>query len=188
MYTHHFLDLNALAPLLEEVASLRADFGPRVNHRINLVDSVACVDSFMAPLVAGYNQQHRWPAECQVFKTAKNMRLEDLWVNYMGPGQATPIHNHGGVISFCMWLRVPYTRSMELDATPWIPRSDNINGDFAFHTVGDRGIRTIPLGVDRSWENSVAIWPAHLHHSVFPFYSSNELRISVAGNYWFDVD
>jgi hypothetical protein len=82
---------------------------------------------------------------------------------------------------------VPYTRDAELAVAPWIPEGNNIHGDFAFHTVTDRGIKTIPLGVDSTWEGVVAMWPAYLNHSVFPYYSTDELRVSVAGNFWFDV-
>jgi hypothetical protein len=91
-------------------------------------------------------------------------------------------------MSFCIWLQVPYTRLDEQRACPWIPPENLINGEFALHTINnDEGIRTIPLGIDQHKEGMIALWPAYLHHSVFPFYSSNALRISVAGNYYFDV-
>jgi len=178
-----------LQPLLDEVAVLEqtTQFGPVVNHRLYLESSKQYMDQFLAPHVAEFNREHRWPSELQVFRAQKNLRLEDLWVNFMGPGTCTPIHNHGGCVSWCLWLRVPYVRASELAACPFIPEGNNINGDFAFHTVTDRGIKTLPLGVDKTWEGTLAMWPAYLHHSVFPYYSTDTLRVSVAGNFWFDV-
>lgn len=179
-----------LQPLLDEVSVLESstDFGSGlINHRIYLEQSKSYMDSFLAPHVAGFGKEFGWPEELKVFRAQKNLRLEDYWVNFMGPGACTPIHSHGGCISWCLWLRVPYMREDELTAAPFIPEGNNINGDFAFHWVTDRGIKTQPMRVDRTWEGTLMMWPAYLHHSVFPYYSTNELRVSVAGNYWFDV-
>jgi hypothetical protein len=38
------------------------------------------------------------------------------------------------------------------------------------------------LPVDKTWENVIVLFPAGLTHSVSPFYSSDDYRISVAGN------
>lgn len=188
MYIQRQLTLDELKPVLREIADIDTkDFGPMVNHRIYLEKSKAHMSTLLSPLVQEYNAEYKWPELLSVFRPKKNLVMEDYWVNFMGPGTCTPIHNHGGVMSWCLWIRVPYTRESELQATPWIPVENNINGDFAFHTVTDRGIATIPLSVDQSWEGRVAMWPAYLNHSVFPFYSTDEIRVSVAGNFWFDV-
>jgi hypothetical protein len=187
MYTTRRLTLEQLEPVIREVGSLEQPSGKLVNHRVYLESSKDYMSGLLGPMAAEYNREFQWPHELQVFKRLANLKLEDYWVNFMGPGACTPIHNHGGCLSWCLWLRVPYTRQAELAATPWIPEGNNINGDFAFHTVTDRGIKTIPLNVDLTWEGVLAMWPAYLHHSVFPYYSTDLLRVSVAGNFWFDV-
>lgn len=186
MYITQQYNYTQLEPVIREVDSIDST-GYR-NQRIPLVVSVEHLDSLIRPLIWAYDQQYGYPGSVKLFKEPRGLRLEDCWVNFVGPGEATPIHNHGGVMSWCLWLRVPYSRQEEIAARPWVPAANNINGEFAFHTVADQGrIQTIPLGVDRTWERTLAIWPAHTYHSVFPFHSTDQLRVSVAGNYWFDV-
>jgi len=36
--------------------------------------------------------------------------------------------------------------------------------------------------VDKSWEGTIIMFPAFLHHMVHPFYTSDEYRISISGN------
>ena len=38
------------------------------------------------------------------------------------------------------------------------------------------------LPVDKTWEGMMLMFPSKLHHSVYPFYTSDEKRISVSGN------
>ena len=38
------------------------------------------------------------------------------------------------------------------------------------------------LDVDKSKEGYFVIFPSNLNHQVFPFYSSDDYRITVAGN------
>jgi hypothetical protein len=39
------------------------------------------------------------------------------------------------------------------------------------------------LPVDETWEGKFAVFPAELHHQVYPFYSTDEVRISLSGNF-----
>jgi len=38
------------------------------------------------------------------------------------------------------------------------------------------------LNVENGWEGRVVMFPAKLLHVVYPFYTSNGYRISIAGN------
>ena len=50
------------------------------------------------------------------------------------------------------------------------------------------GIDHIILNVDKSFEGKIIMFPSHLQHEVFPFYTSDDYRITVSGNAVFDVD
>jgi hypothetical protein len=39
--------------------------------------------------------------------------------------------------------------------------------------------------VDKEWEGKIALFPAKLNHLVYPFYTSDEPRISISGNIGF---
>ena len=54
---------------------------------------------------------------------------------------------------------------------------------FAFRYVSPLGgIDTKSLPIDKSWEWKMAFFPAKLNHTVNPFYTSDEYRISISGN------
>ena len=61
-------------------------------------------------------------------------------------------------------------------------------GMFAFFFSDPSGkITQEALPVDKSWEGKVALFPANLNHCVYPFYTSDEYRISISGNLGFKI-
>ena len=38
------------------------------------------------------------------------------------------------------------------------------------------------IEADRNYENKMIIFPSNLQHSVYPFFTSNDYRISLSGN------
>lgn len=108
-------------------------------------------------------------------------RLTDLWVNYMAKHEFNPPHAHGGDLSFVIFIEVPYNIKDELAEFP--NTSASCAGHFSFHynnLFGEQCEKIIP--VDRSYEGSMFMFPAKLRHSVYPFYTSDYYRITVAGN------
>jgi hypothetical protein len=41
--------------------------------------------------------------------------------------------------------------------------------------------------VDNTWEGKMALFPADLNHIVYPFYTSEDYRISISGNVGFKL-
>jgi hypothetical protein len=99
-----------------------------------------------------------------------------------------PMHNHSGVMSFVIWMHVPYTMEEERKFKPHVLPQNNVAGHFALHYVDSLGqIKTNAIPVDSSYNGVMCLFPAMMQHSVFPFYSSNGARITVAGNFTFDL-
>jgi hypothetical protein len=91
-------------------------------------------------------------------------------------------------MSFALWLKIPYTLEDERKFFPEVGNGRFTNGQFQFHypnTIGDVASHNIPL--DKKFENKFVIFPSSMAHSVFPFYSSDEYRISISGNFRFLV-
>lgn len=179
-YQQHQISLRSLEFLLAELADVQDSITP-VNHRVPLVNSRAGLEALLEPYLNRYIREFR-PLDLLGQAT---LVFKDCWANFVGPGQSTPIHYHGGIVSWCLWVVVPYTRSEELAARPWIPDANNLAGDFCFHWADGQGrIQTRPMGVYSSPHAQLCLWPASLAHSVDPFYSTDRIRVSVAGNYW----
>lgn len=158
-----------------------------VNHKYDLKASRDHVADIVAHHITHYNNENNWPNGLNVLNEPRPLKLYNLWVNFMSKYQYEPIHDHGGVMSFVIWLRVPYTIAEEAAARPYVPPQYNTSGCFGLHSINSIGrVQHNVLPVDKTWENVICLFPARMQHSVFPFYSSDELRVSIAGNFFFD--
>tara|TARA_B100000945_G_C20246080_1_gene532249 strand:+ start:203 stop:853 length:651 start_codon:yes stop_codon:yes gene_type:complete len=112
-------------------------------------------------------------------------KLNSLWVNYQYKTEFNPYHDHGGIYSFAIWLKIPYD-SKEQQNLPMFDDMNNKNkkaGDFEFEyhdTLGS--IRNISYKLSKRYEGTMLFFPAKLRHCVYPFYETDEPRISIAGN------
>lgn len=108
---------------------------------------------------------------------------KDLWVNFQSKHEYNPIHHHGGELSFVIWVNIPY--SIEDEFKVFSTANSKTTGTFSFHYpdhfhVG--GVNSHCLYADRTWEGQIIMFSSQLQHSVYPFYTSDEYRISVSGN------
>jgi hypothetical protein len=112
-----------------------------------------------------------------------SFKLDSMWVNFQQKYEFNPLHRHGGLYSFVIWIEVPYFLNFEKDISPGKKSIDNRSGTFEFTYVDVVGqLRGECIPVDKTYEGDIILFPAALHHMVHPFYSSDKYRISVAGN------
>lgn len=117
------------------------------------------------------------------------LSLERLWVNLQRKGEFLPLHNHSGIYSFVIWTTIPYTTADEKDNTANPDLIKNRTANFEFTYVDALGkINSYPIPVDKTLEGRICIFPAELHHQVYPFYSTDDVRISLAGNYRLEIE
>lgn len=109
--------------------------------------------------------------------------LNTLWVNYQNKHEFNPYHDHGGLYSFAIWMKIPtyHKEQNELDNTK--DNDHSINSTFQFqyiNTLGDVLTSTYEMNPDM--EGTMVFFPAKMQHCVNPFYECDEQRISIAGN------
>ena len=111
--------------------------------------------------------------------------LDKLWVNYQYKTEFNPYHDHSGVYSFAIWMKIPYSWEEQKK----LPRFNDISdgnkkvGNFEFEyidTLGD--VRNYAYSLSPIDEGTMLFFPARLRHCVYPFYETEEPRISIAGN------
>tara|TARA_B100000131_G_C17833493_1_gene498771 strand:- start:11 stop:688 length:678 start_codon:yes stop_codon:yes gene_type:complete len=106
--------------------------------------------------------------------------MRPWWVNYQKQYEFNPSHNHDGVYSFVIWLKIPYEwEEQNKDNTS----RGKVKGSFLFDYInlfGENSCTTYKLG--KMYEGTMLFFSSKLHHSVFPFYKCEEERISVSGN------
>lgn len=107
--------------------------------------------------------------------------LSQLWVNFQRKHEFNPLHNHTGAVSFVCWVGIPY----DIDAEMAISSSGtcNVTSNFQFVYPGKTeriAMHNFPVATE--WEGTVLMWPSWMLHCVYPFYTSDGFRITVAGN------
>lgn len=103
------------------------------------------------------------------------------WVNFQKKGEYSPIHTHSGAYSWTIWVRVPYKIADEREVYGDI--ENNQAASYNFHYTDAYGqMSAIHLPVDETFEWKMVFFPSGLSHSVNPFMTSDDFRISVSGN------
>jgi hypothetical protein len=112
-------------------------------------------------------------------------QLDGLWVNFQKKGEFQPIHAHGGMFSFVIWMDIPYHYKDEAKL-PFAKSNSHIppGGNFSFLTASGTSREVKPTNIEMSPEMNgyCCFFPSDLCHQVYPFYTSDKDRISISGN------
>ncbi len=106
------------------------------------------------------------------------------WVNYQYQTEFNPEHAHTGITSFVVWMKIP-TRYQEQHNLPFHSKAAS---DFQFTYSNILGnVVEFPIYMEPEMEGVMMLFPSNLHHQVYPFYNTEEPRISIAGNLLWSV-
>ena len=111
--------------------------------------------------------------------------LENIWVNFQKKGEFQPLHSHGGMFSFVIWMDIPYHPKDEAKLS--FTRSNSSGstcGNFSFVTSNEtsRSVREYFIELSPEKNGYCCFFPSDLCHQVYPFYTSDKDRISISGN------
>lgn len=185
-----------IAPIKEEVFQIQSNFNNSIKRNnslaghirkeFTLTKSTNYISNLMQPLIHEYNLiSEYYSRDMNTNANAVSLQLISPWVNFQKKHEFNPLHNHSGVFSFVIWLNIPYNINDELEVFPDIPVSDNLTGSFAFYYSGHLGsIDRHIIPTDKSFNNRLVLFPSCLNHCVYPFYTSDDYRISVSGNFF----
>lgn len=189
---HKFSDAD-LAPVRREVETIQQTWNARafnlelvgnLRREYELLASRAHIEHLLTPLVEELEGTMGYAKEVYINGNPGKFILDDVWVNYQQAGEFNPLHDHRGVYSWVIWLELPYTLKQEDAHVPWANPDKNFAGQFVIHYTDIVGnIKNYPLPTDQRMRNHCAVFPSRLRHSVYPFYTSNQYRISVSGNF-----
>ena len=131
-------------------------------------------------LITLANEYHKHSRENEHYP---NWKINDLWINFQKKYEHNPIHNHTGDLSFVLWVTIPYDLNEELSLPNCKNSNSPSNSLFEFICTDFLGrISSNKINVDKSYEGTIIMFPSALFHTVHPFYTSDNYRISMAGN------
>ena len=114
--------------------------------------------------------------------------ISDMWVNFQKKYEFNPPHDHSGLFSFVVFINIPYDLKEEENYFGEVRKKDsdqvqNHTSKFAFLNTDHSGaVSCDPMDVDKSFEGKMLLFPAKQIHQVFPFFTSDDYRITVSGN------
>jgi len=193
------LSPNDLCDLLHEVKNIKNNFNFYSDKKANSnlagnlekeyslsQNSIDCLNKIVSPHVKKYNEINPLLTSVKVLDENLPLCLDKPWVNFQKKYEFNPVHNHKGIFSFVLWLEVPYYIKKEMENPSSINSNNNCPGHFELLYTDIIGrIQTYKIAVDKNMENYLLIFPSQTYHCVYPFYTSEEYRISVSGNYVF---
>ena len=115
-------------------------------------------------------------------------KMFSLWVNYQRQYEFNPIHDHSGLYSFVIFMKIP-THWKEQIALPISANSNfPLASHFQFILGKENGeVMTFPIALSPDDEGRMLFFPAWLRHMVYPFYECEEERVTISGNIGFDA-
>jgi hypothetical protein len=187
-----------LAPLKEEILEIQNNFSQSKKNNHQLVGNIKKefvltkskdhINKLLEPYVWEFDKEFGYLSSMAVLNADCLLSIDSMWVNFQEKYEFNPTHSHAGILSFVIWIDIPYDIKDEKSQSPGAESKNPLAGHFTFHYTNSLGkICHQDIGADRSMENHFFLFPAQLNHSVAPFYTSDKYRISVSGNYKFQV-
>lgn len=190
---HKFTDYELL-PIKKEIEKIKNNNfnGTKWNHNLagniekefKLNDSHDYLEKLMTPFCFNYDAEYNYTKNVHILNKDVPIYLDSSWVNFQKKGEFNPVHNHSGIYSFVIWIDIPYLIEDEKEVLSNINPTVNCPGYFTFYYTNSLGkICGCEFPADKTWNNTMLFFPSELSHSVYPFFTSDDYRISVSGNF-----
>ena len=113
--------------------------------------------------------------------------LASMWVNYQKQTEFNPRHDHTGIYSFVVWMKIP-TNFEDQRKLKIAESSSSMISNFVFDYNNMLGHNTGSIyEMSPKMEGTMLFFPSQLNHAVYPFYNCDEERISISGNLILDT-
>jgi hypothetical protein len=153
-------------------------------------ESRDCLTAFVSTVVEKYNNAYpSYINSIRVLNRNLPFSYGRPWMNFQSKGEFIPVHHHTGILAYAIWVKIPFDYEDEYVSIENDPnRTWATTTSFQFQYVDILGrMRDKLLPSIKQTEGKIVMFPASLSHCVYPFYSSNDFRISVSGNVLLDV-
>jgi hypothetical protein len=190
---HEYLPVNLFNILKEQIDILRGKhfhqhrLAGNIREEWSLSESIPLFNSYILSLI-NKNQNHLnfLDVERKKFIDAERippLSLNTLWVNFQKKYEFNPMHNHSGLFTFVIFVQIPYDLEKERKEGPGALSNSNFSSCLQFHTTQLLGRHHDEVVyVDKSYEGGIYFFNAETFHCVYPFFTSDDYRITVSGN------
>ena len=166
----------------KDVVRMNPSLAGQITKEYQITKSLPLLNPFLEEMGRAY--QKEWNYYPKENPNNNKLTVESVWVNMQKKLEVNPLHNHDGTLSFVAWLHVPFKLEDERNM-PNCKNSRTVELASTFQFVYTTALGTIancPMFVESGWEAKIVMFPAQLLHIVYPFQTSDDYRISIAGN------
>ena len=171
--TFNSSDLKILQELSEDTRN-SINWGKNLSGNIQEQRALESMSQEIFYILAPHIQEYvKFENEEDLNYNKLNFSMSSFWFNYMTKNEFNPLHEHGGIISGVLMIKVPEEISQEPIN---IPVESNARCPGMLEWVfGSRFYRKYPV------EGEIYLFPANLKHQVYP-YASDVERITASFN------
>lgn len=115
-------------------------------------------------------------------------KVKESWLNLQKKHEYRPVHAHsdnsGKNLSFVTYIKIPYELKEEDSYSNHNKKAGVFrNGriEFFYNNFAGSHISAL-IDIDKTYQGKTLIFLNNFRHAVYPFYTSDEYRISLAGN------
>ena len=178
----------------KELSPLNGDLAGNIMHEYSIPKGKAAVSPMLMHMIVKHREKYPnyfKKAHSTLNYRACEIELFNLWVNFQKKHEFNPMHVHRGVFSFVLFMKIPYDLEQEDKVFPDTVNPGKFEGyhddlrtsRFVFVNPDPLyGMKQIPLHVDKSFEGKGCLFRSLQNHMVYPFYTSDETRVTVSGN------
>ena len=166
----------------KDIVRMNHSLAGQITKEYQITKSLPLLNPFLEEMGRAYQKQ--WDYYPKENPNNNKLTVESVWVNMQKKLEVNPLHNHDGTLSFVAWLHVPFKLEDERNVENCKnSRTVELASTFQFvYTTALGTIANCPLFVESGWEAKIIMFPAKLLHMVYPFQTSDDYRISIAGN------
>ena len=164
------------------IMQMNPSLAGQITKEYQITKSLPLLNPFLEEMGRAY--QKEWDYYPKENPNHNKLTVESVWVNMQKKLEVNPLHNHDGTLSFVAWLHVPFKLEDERNM-PNCKNSRTVELASTFQFVYTTALGTIancPMFVESGWEAVIVMFPSKLLHMVYPFQTSDDYRISIAGN------
>ena len=166
----------------KDILKMNNSLAGQITKEYQITKSLPLLNPYLEDMGRAF--QKEWNYYPKENPNDNKLTVESVWVNMQKKLEVNPLHNHDGTLSFVAWLHVPFKLEDERNM-PNCKNSRTVELASTFQFVYNNVLGTIancPMFVESGWEAKIVMFPAKLLHIVYPFQTSDDYRISIAGN------
>jgi len=143
-------------------------------------------NEYIGQLIQKYNNSFNYLSTLSFLSKDLYLDIDKPWINFQKKHEFLPNHGHDGVLSYTIWIKIPYGVEEEKNyKTLKYKNTKFYSFEFSYTNILGQ-ICQQSYEVTKKTEGYILMFPSKLIHCVYPFYTSDDDRISISGNIRFD--